>query len=1014
MDIRTEYTLEKHLNRICQDDTDYKILNSIWILNKLKLETGLNTISSNFPHYSLHDSSHSKTIIKNIECLLGEDRISTLGATETFLLLMGSYTHDIGMVLFHDVIHDEWNKKEFKDNLEWIIEYSSDKDLKDAATIILQPLKEKDPEKDLTWALDVRNAVTVVVADYFRGNHHERGRDYIAQNSTFKSLADNFYSQQLPARFFKLLAKVAYGHGTDFYKIMNDLAYQENGLKSDKIHPKFIAAMIRMGDLLDVDDGRFNQFSIRTLNKMPDTSLDHLKKHASVTHLLISPQSIEVTVDCPSDSVYRQARLWFDGLIKEVQLLSKEWISVAPENLGGLPPVILNDRIQILYEGKQTTEELRNLKFAISNERIFEMLEGGALYEDADFVFLREMVQNALDASKIQLWKDIQSGIYDFALIDHLGIKNKDGGIDYAKHIKFPDDIPDNIYAAYPIKLSIKWVDKDKCETIEITCEDKGTGISNNDLVRMTSHVGESRKADKEFANFKESMPYWLKPTGAFGVGLQSLFLVTDSFTIETKADSENEAKEIIFRSAKRNAYCSASDFDGRKRRGSKARLLIYKDKFDINKKSDSYDYFTDTRGGKYPHLLLDYIYLQFKEIDNMELDFLDDGSTFLKTNKTNNVELSIPEIYNEHYKISYYYDDEKSLIFIIDENKFGSRIKFKFLSELINRFRSNNNNLYLKNIPLEKHFLYRHFFDFDWNLLNSDSDKIVGLSRVNVLQNHRYDLGDQFNNIVKDVLPNLYQIFINNYKDISLEKIQKHFVHFHLACSLLEYTDFSIDNLKLDLFKNELLPQEIALTHDKKQVPFNDFFKLEEIITYQDRSSSMGREFSPKKEDLEYTWLSEYYIINNIYSKETIIHDSSFLTSYKYVKNTNKKFIPIEMNKNVTLANILVNRNSILKYNFRFLYPLKEYEDICVKRDEEYNLISPFKNRLELYDFNKDMEPLDSSMRKSKIKEKYIPQYITETLINYIIENQAEKKPITRDEILKTYERMLNDICEE
>ncbi len=53
------YTLEKHLDAICKIDEDYRILQSIWLLNKQNISKGLSIIPSSFPGYSSHDASHS-------------------------------------------------------------------------------------------------------------------------------------------------------------------------------------------------------------------------------------------------------------------------------------------------------------------------------------------------------------------------------------------------------------------------------------------------------------------------------------------------------------------------------------------------------------------------------------------------------------------------------------------------------------------------------------------------------------------------------------------------------------------------------------------------------------------------------------------------------------------------------------------------------------------------------------------------------------------------------------------
>ena len=104
------YSLEKHLEAICNDDKDYDILIAVWRLNKDNLAAALKNIASVFPHYSQHDISHSITILDNIQRLLGRNRVERLGATDTFLLLMSALTHDLGMYMTYEMVEKEWGK----------------------------------------------------------------------------------------------------------------------------------------------------------------------------------------------------------------------------------------------------------------------------------------------------------------------------------------------------------------------------------------------------------------------------------------------------------------------------------------------------------------------------------------------------------------------------------------------------------------------------------------------------------------------------------------------------------------------------------------------------------------------------------------------------------------------------------------------------------------------------------------------------------------------------------------
>ena len=73
-------------------------------------------------------------------------------------------------------------------------------------------------------------------------------------------------------------------------------------------------------------------------------------------------------------------------------------------------------------------------------------------------------------------------------------------------------------------------------------------------------------------------MPIWLKPTAAFGVGLQSIFFVSDSFEVETSYPGE-KSKRIIFRSAAKNQYCSIIQQDIKRKRGTTVKVDIEKER---------------------------------------------------------------------------------------------------------------------------------------------------------------------------------------------------------------------------------------------------------------------------------------------------------------------------------------------------------------------------------------------------------------------------------------------------
>ncbi len=236
LNINQNYTLEKHLKFLSEKDKDYELLYSIWDLNKRNLNKGLNLISASYPHYSMHDYSHSITIMDNIQSYLGEERIKRLGITDTFLILMASLTHDIGMILSYKILEKEWEKNGFKSALQNFSE-SEDSVISKSAKLIINFKTNNKPEDSFKWALEIKNAVTVITAEIFRSRHASQSADYLINDDDFKNLAENFYSDQLPSRFINLLADVAFLHGQDFDNVLSHLYQKADGFKGDYIRP---------------------------------------------------------------------------------------------------------------------------------------------------------------------------------------------------------------------------------------------------------------------------------------------------------------------------------------------------------------------------------------------------------------------------------------------------------------------------------------------------------------------------------------------------------------------------------------------------------------------------------------------------------------------------------------------------------------------------------------------------------------------------------------------------------
>lgn len=164
---------------------------------------------------------------------------------------------------------------------------------------------------------------------------------------------------------------------------------------------------------------------------------------------------------------------------------------------------------------------------------------------------MREIFQNALDASKLQYWADWKGSRWC-------------GDDREEERRRSIDDIGGKLSPlAYPIEIEIHLAKKRKYEKDCILCDrkknekNKGQNVEYGVLVRVIDHgigmtaedisaisnIGSSHEKRKKEI---EQMPSWLSPTAEFGIGLQAAFLAADSLTAYTHPRT-NEKYKIEF-----------------------------------------------------------------------------------------------------------------------------------------------------------------------------------------------------------------------------------------------------------------------------------------------------------------------------------------------------------------------------------------------------------------------------------------------------------------------------------
>lgn len=489
--------------------------------------------------------------------------------------------------------------------------FSNDKDISNAIKDIENI---KTEQLAISNAYSIRNSITLILSEYFRKYHGDNSYKRILEN-IFGNY--NLCYDLIQSRLLEMLADIVLCHTRDINFVL-ELPQQQKGQNKDLFHPRFIAILLRLGDLLDVENNRFNDAIFQTFfEKLPEKSLLHLKKHYSLKELLITDDEIAIKLDCPDTSTYRVARQTIDWIKNDLNFFALNWNRIVPKHyINHVPDLI---KSEVLING----EDVAHLQLNFSKEQINNMLEGYNLYSE-QFVCIREIIQNAVDASKIQLYRDVINGKY---------------GNDKEKLLSSPYELfVNHIFERYPIYINVK-IDEMETEKLKVYFEitDFGTGISEETLINISNVCVSynNRKKDKEE---HIHMPKWLKPTGGFGIGIQSVFTVTDILQIETKSEFEMFGKNIEIAPMKYGGYISATIDKMRRQRGTKVKFNfdIDRDELDYIMKENEH-YFSDDYISFFERLIkqmfCNNLFILFYNNSEIECDIYDKNSEVVYIN---------------------------------------------------------------------------------------------------------------------------------------------------------------------------------------------------------------------------------------------------------------------------------------------------------------------------------------------------------------------------------------------
>lgn len=516
-------------------------------------------ISSQYGNYSLHDSSHSVSILEAILAVIGKEKIALLEVMDLWLLLHCAYAHDIGMPYSYDQAIDLWKqideKGEFASFINECME-DEDGDIRKAARYLNEISNRIDVsltnEKNIAqmkehfssdWPIRCNRYSTYLTSEYCRRNHAKRAEEHLNKRTDLRSL-----SFQIESRFYKYVATCSKLHGEDFSEIFH--IYKREWCSYGTCHPAFIAALLRIGDLLDIDNNRFDCIILENYGALPQISQIHKLKHESVEHIYYARGTIEITARSMDKDVCKCLNDWFAYLKSDVQQVIFHWGELAPESFGGCEFSLPDLKV---YYNNELFRSMVDHEFQVNKNMLIDLVIGRNLY-NSKLDFIREYLQNSLDASKMKLWIELNDEAnLHYINNDHLEQwkKQKAKGV-------LPFSLSSFVYQHLQTDIVCEWVDK-KHPCIRITISDRGIGID-EECVNAISHIGSGWKKRKKYKSYLSNMPAWLQPTGGFGIGMQSGFMIADRIDIYTKCEGERKGRNIRLMSSAKDGKIEESE----------------------------------------------------------------------------------------------------------------------------------------------------------------------------------------------------------------------------------------------------------------------------------------------------------------------------------------------------------------------------------------------------------------------------------------------------------------------
>lgn len=502
----------KHLIQKLDEKKDCEF-NFIFHLEELRkrISAEVSRINLLFPEYTPHDENyHLSKLFYIADELLEDDIIENMNIVELFTLSVSLYAHDWGMAISED--EKQYILSRIKNTNDIFL--LDDEEVRFDVFCKGKRIKKQDIT-DTDW------------------------QDYIRETHAFRSgIRIKKYFESINSGIAEVASRLCEGHYVDFDVIDDPNSYPTDySVLRETVNIKALAIYLRLVDLLDLGEDRTPYVLWKFVSPRNKYSKMEWSKHRALQPVSFSNYQkgryIQIDGSTDSHNVYMSVldlkRYVNDQFKQSNDLLNRMNHSYHKLNLSHID-------WRIAARGFKPIP----IQFEFDRMRMFEIL-GDEIYQNDGFVFIRELIQNAVDAIKIRE-----------EVLAQKGLQFNNG--------KIAIDISDYNDIYYCVSVI-----------------DNGIGMDEYIIRNYLSVAGKSYYNSKDF----EREGFKMEPISRFGIGVLSCFMLSDYIEIITHREPyiSNSAEKLKISIPSKENYFRIEEVQSSLEIGTSYHIYVLKEK---------------------------------------------------------------------------------------------------------------------------------------------------------------------------------------------------------------------------------------------------------------------------------------------------------------------------------------------------------------------------------------------------------------------------------------------------